>query len=176
LKSFQNIAPTLRWRPDLLQGMPVERETRRLAFVMPNCRFQLHPPLFTVTPFRRRRDRSGAYPPSMKPSPIVLVAVIALSACGGASKLSEAPRAAVPPACFATRDAARAAGAVVYANSGSYPTTFLAMTTGNAPVLSAGDGTTVTADAITGKGWKLTIKGGGSTAPTFSCAQLPYER
>ena len=65
---------------------------------------------------------------------------------------------------------------MVYANSGSYPSTFLAMTTGSSPALSAGDGTTVTADAIIGKGWKLTMNGGGTTTPTFSCAQLPYER
>jgi hypothetical protein len=49
------------------------------------------------------------------------------------------------------------------------------MTTGSAPVLAAGDGTTVTADAITGKGWKLTMKGGGATAPTFSCVHRQQE-
>jgi hypothetical protein len=35
--------------------MPVARDTRRLAFVIPSCRFQLHPPRFTVSimePFR----------------------------------------------------------------------------------------------------------------------------
>jgi hypothetical protein len=46
LNNFQNIEPTLRWRPDFVDGMPVAGETRRLALVTPNCRFQLHPPLF----------------------------------------------------------------------------------------------------------------------------------
>ncbi len=70
---------------------------------------------------------------------IVFLAVIAHSACGGASKLSEAPRAAPPQACFATRDAAKAAGAVVYATNGNYPKTFFAMTKGSSPVLVAND-------------------------------------
>jgi hypothetical protein len=46
LNNFQNSAPTLRCRPDLVHGMPVARDTRRFAFVTPNWRFQLQPPLF----------------------------------------------------------------------------------------------------------------------------------
>src|SRR4051794_1886311 len=46
LKSFQKMAPTLRCRPGLVQGIPVARETRRLALVMPTARLQLKPPLF----------------------------------------------------------------------------------------------------------------------------------
>jgi hypothetical protein len=106
-------------------------------------------------------------------SAIVFLVVIALSACGGASKLSEAPRAATPRACFATRDAAKAAGAVVYATKGNYPKTFFAMTRGSSPVLVANDDMTVTAHAITGKGWTLTMSGGGKTAPTYACASTP---
>ena len=48
LNNFQNTAPTLRCRPDLVHGMPVARDTRRFAFVTPNWRFQLQPPLFIV--------------------------------------------------------------------------------------------------------------------------------
>jgi len=44
LKIFQNIAPTLRCRPDFVQGMPVARETRRFAVVMPSSRFHENPP------------------------------------------------------------------------------------------------------------------------------------
>jgi hypothetical protein len=112
----------------------------------------------------------------MKGSAIVFLAAVALPACGGASKLSEAPRAATPQACFATRDAATAASAVVYATKGNYPKTFFAMTKGSEPALVANDDTTVTAHTITGAGWKLTISGGGKTEPTFTCAQLEYER
>jgi hypothetical protein len=111
----------------------------------------------------------------MKRSAIVLLAALALPACGGASKLSEVPRAASPQACFATRDAARAASAVVYATNGNYPKTFFAMTKGNGPTLVAGDNTTVMAHAITGKGWKLTMSGGGATPPKLICAQLAYD-
>ena len=50
LNNFQIAAPTLRCRPDLVQGMPVARDTRRLAFVTPNWRFQLQPPLFMTPP------------------------------------------------------------------------------------------------------------------------------
>jgi hypothetical protein len=63
LKSFQNIDPTLRCRPDFVHGMPVARETRRFAFVIPVTRFQLKPPLvialFTVSlPQRPDPDRA----------------------------------------------------------------------------------------------------------------------
>ena len=82
----------------------------------------------------------------------------------------------MPQACFATRDAARAAGAVVYATKGNYPKTFFAMTKGSSPVFVANDDMTVTAHAITGKGWMLTMSGGGKTQPTFTCAPLAYVR
>lgn len=76
LNIFQNKAPTLRCRPDLVHGMPVARDTRRFALVMPNWRFQLHPPLFiSDTPFRmdRRAGRNGAHQrsPRARPSRIV---------------------------------------------------------------------------------------------------------
>ena len=46
MNSFQNIEPTFRCRPDFVHGMPVARETLRLAFVIPTARLQLKPPLF----------------------------------------------------------------------------------------------------------------------------------
>lgn len=52
LKSFQNMDPTLRCRPDFVHGMPVERETLRFAFVIPTARFQLKPPLFIASPLQ----------------------------------------------------------------------------------------------------------------------------
>lgn len=50
LKSFQNIEPTFRCRPDFVHGMPIARETLRFAFVIPTALFQLKPPLFIATP------------------------------------------------------------------------------------------------------------------------------
>lgn len=49
LKSFQTIEPTFRCLPDFVHGMPVARETLRLAFVTPMARFQLNPPLFKAS-------------------------------------------------------------------------------------------------------------------------------
>jgi hypothetical protein len=54
LKSFQNMDPTLRCRPDSVHGMPVARETLRFAFVIPTARFQLKPPLFIASPLQCR--------------------------------------------------------------------------------------------------------------------------
>ena len=102
----------------------------------------------------------------------VFLAVMAIAACGE-SKLSEAPRASSLNACFATRDAARAAEAIVYANTSRYPTTFAEMTMSNPPVLVPPDGVSVTADQLEGEGWTLTMSGGGATAPRFTCASAP---
>ncbi len=46
LNSFQNAAPAFLCRPDFVQGIPVARDTLRLAFVTPVARFQLNPPRF----------------------------------------------------------------------------------------------------------------------------------
>jgi hypothetical protein len=55
LKSFQNMAPTFRWRPDFDHGIPVARDTLRFAFVIPTARFQLKPPVFIGLSFHRLR-------------------------------------------------------------------------------------------------------------------------
>ena len=62
---------------------------------------------------------------------------------------------------------------MVYATNGNYPKTFFAMTKGSVPTLVANADTTVTAHAITGKDWTLTMNGGGKTEPTFVCASTP---
>jgi hypothetical protein len=102
----------------------------------------------------------------------VSIAVIALAACGG-STLREAPRAASGKACVSTRDAAEAASSAVFTNTGRYPASFTEMTTGRAPALIAGQDTKVAADTLAGKGWTLTMHGGGATAPVFTCASSP---
>jgi hypothetical protein len=67
----------------------------------------------------------------MRRSAIVLVAVIAFPACGGASKLSEAPRAADTAGvlCDTRRGQSRGRGGL--RDQGNYPKTFFAMTTGS---------------------------------------------
>jgi hypothetical protein len=105
----------------------------------------------------------------MRRSAIVAFSVVSLAACGG-SKLSEAPGASSLEACLATRDAAQAASGVVFATTNAYPATFTQMTAGSSPVLIADKDTTVAGNTIRGKGWTLRMRGGGSTAPRFTCA------
>lgn len=42
----------------------------------------------------------------------------------------------------------------------------------NPPVFVPPDGVSVTADTVKGKGWTLTMSGGGATAPRFTCGPL----
>ena len=65
------------------------------------------------------------------------------------------------------------ASSVMFATTGTYPTSFAAMTVGASPALKTGQGTTIAGNTVYGKGWKLTITGGGATAPTFHCASTP---
>jgi prepilin-type N-terminal cleavage/methylation domain-containing protein len=77
-------------------------------------------------------------------------------------------------ACEATKDAARVASTVFYANSGTntFPSDFFDLTSPN-PLLAIPSGVApqVPADGdqmLTGTGWTLTMTGTGSAAPTFS--------
>jgi prepilin-type N-terminal cleavage/methylation domain-containing protein len=72
-------------------------------------------------------------------------------------------------ACSTSVDAARAASAVVYANTGSYPSTFTAMTGGTNPALTLQGGVTATATTMSnGSNWSVTIGGGGANPTTFT--------
>ena len=102
----------------------------------------------------------------------ILTAVAIVGIAGLTSKGSSS-------ACAATADAAKAASAVFYANSptSQYPTDFAGMTTpGSGPALfelpasgvtpnPPGAGVTV----LTGKGWTLTLSGGGANEAVFTC-------
>lgn len=102
----------------------------------------------------------------------MFLVVVSLAGCG-TSTLSEAPYVSSLRACAVSRDAVRSAANVVYTTTGSYPTTFTAMTRSNPPVLTGGINTTVSANAMEGKGWKLTLSGGGTTPPKLICANAP---
>ena len=73
-------------------------------------------------------------------------------------------------ACQASKDAAKAATAVYYANNdGAYPATFAAMTGSTPPMLELADGVTATSPTVlTGDGWTLTLTPG--SPPTYACA------
>jgi prepilin-type N-terminal cleavage/methylation domain-containing protein len=80
-------------------------------------------------------------------------------------------------ACQATSDAAKTASAVFYANSpspSSFPSDFFDLTSPK-KVLDIPSGVTPNAPVagnkvLTGKGWTLTMSGGGASAPVFVCA------
>jgi hypothetical protein len=57
LNSFQIAAPTLRCRPDRDHGIPVARDTLRLARVIPRNRLSENPPRFMLPPQARWRGR-----------------------------------------------------------------------------------------------------------------------
>jgi prepilin-type N-terminal cleavage/methylation domain-containing protein len=94
---------------------------------------------------------------------IVVVGVLTAVAIVGIAGLTDEGESA---ACDATADAVKAAQAVYYANTGTYPDDFTDMTTTSPPVLEASGDVTVTADEINGDGWTLTNAGGGSTPMT----------
>ena len=74
-------------------------------------------------------------------------------------------------ACNTMDDASKAASAVFYANNGgAYPKTFGDMENGNPQLLELSLGATGTGTVLTGNGWKLTMTGGGTTMPIFTCS------
>ena len=86
---------------------------------------------------------------------IVVVGVLTAVAIVGIGGLVDNGHTA---ACQASADAAKAAASVTYANSSANPAAFPQTLT------------EMTSPAKTGKGWTLTMAGGGTTAPTFTCA------
>jgi prepilin-type N-terminal cleavage/methylation domain-containing protein len=103
---------------------------------------------------------------------IVVVGVLTAVAIVGIGGLTNNGKTA---ACQATADAAKAASAVWYANTGTgtFPTSFSNLDgtspAGSPVVLDIPSSVTKTsATVLTGKGWTLTMSGGGAAAPTFS--------
>ena len=72
-------------------------------------------------------------------------------------------------ACSTSLDAARAAGAVYYANTGAYPTTFdqlLATPSGGAPALVLQGGVAASGNTMSnGSNWSVDMTGGGGSTP-----------
>lgn len=94
----------------------------------------------------------------------ILSTVVVLAVGGITNKGSTA-------SCSATADASTAAAAAFYAQDATnqWPTTFTAMTGATPALLKVQGGATVAANTVTGKGWTLTMAGGGATEPTFTC-------
>jgi len=76
-------------------------------------------------------------------------------------------------ACRANADAAKAASAAYFANSGrTYPAQWSDLTASSAPTLTLAEHVVINASnpvELDGNGWKLIMSRGGATAPTFVC-------
>jgi hypothetical protein len=77
-------------------------------------------------------------------------------------------------ACSASADAARAASAVYYANTGgTYPTKWSDLTASAPPTFELPTDVIISPGnpvELSGKGWKLTMTGGGTTSTDFTCS------
>jgi len=100
-----------------------------------------------------------------------ILAAVAIVGIGGLTKTGGTS------ACKASKDAATAASAAYYANQtpNAWPTTFTQLTTpqttgGSDAVFTVPPGVTPAANTLTGSNWTLTMAGGGSSEPTFTCS------
>ncbi len=99
---------------------------------------------------------------------IVVAGILAAVAIIGIASLTDSGG---NSACEASRDAARTAATVHYANTGSWPTTFTAMTSTSPKELEVPSGVTVNATTLEGDNWTLTLTAGsGNDGPTFACS------
>jgi hypothetical protein len=81
---------------------------------------------------------------------------------------------ATAAACNASAAVARSVSTSYFATSGGqYPVKWADLTASNAPLFKPAANVTINAGnpaELDGPGWKLTMAGGGTTAPTFTCA------
>lgn len=99
---------------------------------------------------------------------IVVAGILAAVAIIGIASLTDSGG---DSACEASRDAAKTAATVHYANTGAWPTTFTSMTSTNPKELEVPSGVTVNSTTLVGDNWTLTLTpGAGSNGPTFACS------
>jgi prepilin-type N-terminal cleavage/methylation domain-containing protein len=100
---------------------------------------------------------------------IVVVGVLSAVAIVGIGGLTDRGKKA---SCNATRDAAKTAVAVYFANNSSYPTNFNPqLTSGAAPLLDVPSTVTASGGSLStsgSNGWTITMTGGGATPPVLS--------
>jgi hypothetical protein len=108
-------------------------------------------------------------------SPAAEAAAAVAAAAGGAAAKAAPGRSSSRSACRASADAARSASAFYFANSGgrSYPVKWSDMTTSNPPIYKLETNAVINSGnpkELDGRGWKLTVSGGGGSQPTFTCS------
>jgi hypothetical protein len=105
-------------------------------------------------------------------------AAAAVAASAGGAAVVAAPRGGSSSArngCTASADAARSASTFYFANSGgrSYRVKWSDMTTSNPPIYKLETNVVINGGnpkELDGRGWKLTVSGGGASEPTFTCS------
>lgn len=99
----------------------------------------------------------------------ILAAVVVLAVGGITDSGSQS-------ACDGSKDAADAAGVAYYAaNDSQWPDSFGDLVLSAPPLMKLQDGVTpdpvlAATTVLTGKGWTLTMTGGGATQPVLTCA------
>ena len=119
----------------------------------------------TLTPGPCARRRDDGFTMVEILIAIVLVGILSAVVVVGVGSLTDQGSAS---ACTVSADASKAGAMVYYAQNSAYPTTFPQMV--SAETLEAPSDVTVAASTLTAQGWTLTIAGGGSTKPTFTCS------
>lgn len=78
---------------------------------------------------------------------------------------------AIVDECARTAATARDASVVAFVVTGRYPAAWVDLMTGASPAVKLpADGRVVGDRLVSRQGWTLTMRGGGVTAPTFTCA------
>lgn len=99
---------------------------------------------------------------------IVVAGILAAVAIIGIASLTDSGG---DSACEASRDAAKTAATVHYANTGAWPDAFTDMTTTSPKELEVPSGVTVNALTLEGDNWTLTMTpGAGNDGPSFACS------
>jgi len=92
----------------------------------------------------------------------------------GGSGAGNTNRVSTENACRASADAARSASAVYFAdNGGSYPAQWSDLTASNPPMFALAANVAINATnpkELDGRGWKLTLAGGGTSEAVFTCS------